>query len=281
MGICGVGTGADRGGGCALSWTRVRLRRGDTVGLEHRMIPPAFAVTYAMRVLETVDRHGTGVTVDQLARELGVPEDYLAPMIDTLRHQGYLDRGDGEFVLGDAAVLLGGGGRQATLDARLRAMLGELRGEVDAAVYFARYSDGEVDVVGVADAPRTPRVNEWVDFRSAAHATAVGKCLLAQLDRDDRRDHVSRHRTPRFTSKTITSERTLFGALDSQSPTAPCLDLQEYALGTVCAAVPVTAGSMLGALAVSMPLDQVHRLRGTADVLSRRCGPILLSHAIR
>ncbi|WP_439145252.1 IclR family transcriptional regulator [Streptantibioticus silvisoli] len=251
------------------------------MALEHRMIPPAFAITYAMRVLETVDRHGSGVTLDQLSRELGVPREYLTPMIDMLRHEGYLTCEEGGFVLGDSAIMLGGGGRRQAIGAKLQSVLEQLRDEVDAAVYFGRYDKGELRVPAVADSEATPRVNEWVDFRSAAHATALGKCLLAQLDLDGRRDHLTRHRTPRFTSKTITSAKTLFDTLDSQPPTAPCLDLQEYALGTVCAAVPVTVGSMVGCLAVSMPLDQVHRLRAAADLLNRRCGPVMLSHAIR
>lgn len=251
------------------------------MSLEHRMIPPAFAATCVMRVLETADRHRSGVTLRQLSREVGVPEDYLTPMLDTLRREGYLAHGDGEFLLGEAAIRLGGGGRRQAVEDRLRTVLAELRDEAQAAVYFGRYDEGEVRVLGVADSRERPRVNEWVDFRSAAHATALGKCLLGQLDRDGRRDHLARHRTPRFTSKTITNPRSLFNSLDSQPPTAPCVDLQEYALGTVCAAVPVTVGSMMGSLAVSMPLDQVHRLRRTADLLSRRCGPVMLAHVIR
>ncbi|NEE51097.1 IclR family transcriptional regulator, partial [Streptomyces sp. SID8455] len=107
-----------------------------------------------------------------------------------------------------------------------------------AAVYLSRYVDGEVSVTQVADGPLTPAVNEWVDFRSSAHASAVGKCLLAQLDHEGRRDHLSRHRIARLTSRTITSEKVLLSKLEAQPATVPVLDLQEYAVGTVCAAVP-------------------------------------------
>ncbi len=87
-------------------------------------------------------------------------------------------------------------------------------------------------------ARRTPAVNEWVDFRSAGHASAIGKCLLSQLDVNARRDHLARHKIARLTSRTITNERVLLSQLDTQPPTVPVLDLQEYAVGTVCAAVP-------------------------------------------
>jgi DNA-binding IclR family transcriptional regulator len=120
-------------------------------------------------------------------------------------------------------------------------------------------------------------VHEWVDFRAAAHATAIGKCLLSQLDHDGRQDHLARHRAARLTSRTITDERVLLAALDRQPPTMPVLDLQEYAVGTLCAAVPLTAGSSVGCLALSLPVGEGHRLRGAAEALNRQAGPALLS----
>ena len=72
----------------------------------------------------------------------------------------------------------------------------------------------------------------------------------------------------------------LFNKLDSQPATVPTLDLQEYAVGTVCAAVPITVGSTVGCLAISMPLDRAHRLRTAADTLNKRAAPVLLSLAI-
>jgi hypothetical protein len=60
----------------------------------------------------------------------------------------------------------------------------------------------------------------------------------------------------------------------------PVLDLQEYAVGTVCAAVPVTAGSSVGCLALSLPVEHAHRLRSAAETLSRRAAPVMMSLAI-
>ncbi len=251
------------------------------MALEHRQVPPAF--TYAMRVLETVDRHSRGVTTAQLSRELGVPADHLAEMLAMLRNEGYLSAtDDGVYVLGDSAILLGTRTRtrKQAFDEKIKAVLTQLRDEVEAAVYFSRYDEGEVRIIDYADGPTAPRVNEWVDFRYAAHASAVGKCLLTQLDREERREHMSRHKVARFTSKTITNEKLLFNTLDSQPPTVPTLDLQEYAVGTVCAAVPVTVGAMVGCLAVSMPLSRAHRLRKAADILNKRSAPVLLSMTI-
>ncbi|WP_406861129.1 IclR family transcriptional regulator C-terminal domain-containing protein [Streptomyces sp. HUAS MG47] len=243
---------------------------------------PFHSVQYALRVLEAVARHAGGVTETQIGRETGLPVGHLSPLLLMLRREGYVEQvADGAYVVGDSLVLLGSGAtRREALERKLQETLGELRDSVGAAVYISRYIDGEVRITQYADGPRTPAVHEWVDFRSAAHASAVGKCLLTQLDLDGRRDHLSRHRIARLTSRTITNEKVLFSKLDSQPASVPVLDLQEYAIGTVCAAVPLTAGSAVGCLALSLPIEHAHRLRTAADTLNRRAAPMVLSLAI-
>ncbi|WP_406117042.1 helix-turn-helix domain-containing protein [Streptomyces virginiae] len=240
---------------------------------------PFHSVQYALRVLETIARHTGGVTDVQIARETGLPAAHLAPMLLMLRREGYvLQVSDGAYAIGDSLVLLGSGiDRQQALTDKLQETLDRLRDSVGTAVYISRYVDGEVRITQFADSPRTPKVHEWVDFRSAAHASAVGKCLLTQLDLNGRRDHLSRHKIARLTSKTIVNERILFSKLDAQPATVPVLDLQEYAVGTVCAAVPITAGASVGCLALSMPVEHAHRLRAAADTLNRKAAPLLLS----
>jgi DNA-binding IclR family transcriptional regulator len=250
------------------------------VPTEHRQSGPVYAVQYAMRVLETVDAHRHGVSAEQLAGEIGVPISYLTQLLMMLRRDGYIVfLPGGGYVIGASTKQLGSIDREAALAERLQAILAELRDEVGAAVYFGRYDDGEVQLVDLADSPGAPRVNEWVDFRSAAHASALGKCLLAQLDHDGRVDHLDRHRPVRLTSRTEVDERVLLGKLERQPATVPTLDLQEYAVGTVCAAIPVTIGKAAAALALSLPSTQTHRLRDAADTLHTRAAPLLLAMA--
>jgi DNA-binding IclR family transcriptional regulator len=241
---------------------------------------PRHSVQYALRVLESVSKHSDGVTDTQLARETGLPTGTLHPLLLMLRREGYVEQvADGAYVTGESLELVGASGAAARegLRLRLQQTLDQLRDSVGAAIYLSRYVDGEIKVTQVAEGPLTPKVNEWVDFRSSAHASAIGKCLLTQLDQNGRRDHLSRHKTARLTSRTITSERVLFSKLDGQPPTVPVLDLQEYALGTVCAAVPLTAGAAVGCLALSLPIEHAHRLRQAADALNRRATPMALS----
>ncbi|WP_329217694.1 helix-turn-helix domain-containing protein [Streptomyces sp. NBC_01485] len=252
------------------------------MALKHEPTAPYHSAQEALRVLETVARHSTGVTDAQLARQTGLTADRLTTLLRMLRREGYVEQiADGAYVTGDALARLGSAHQhEQALHDKLQHTLDRLRDCVGAAVYISRYVDGEVTITQYADGPGTPSVNEWFDFRSSAHATALGKSLLGQLDHNGRRDHLSRHRMARLTSRTITSDTLLLSRLEAQPPTVPVLDLQEYAVGTVCAAVPITAGSTAGCLALSLPVAHAHRLRQAADALNRNAAPVLLSLAI-
>ncbi|WP_432133203.1 MULTISPECIES: IclR family transcriptional regulator [unclassified Streptomyces] len=243
---------------------------------------PHHSAQDALRVLETVARHTTGVTDTELARQTGFGTQRSTALLRMLRREGYVEQiTDGAYVAGAALGRLGSAhDREEALREKLQQTLDRLRDSVRAAVYLSRYVDGEVRVTQYAAGPGTPAVNEWVDFRYSAHATAVGKSLLTQLDHNGRRDHLSRHKMARLTSRTITSDKLLLSRLAAQPPTVPVLDLQEYAIGTVCAAVPITAGSAVGCLALSLPVEHAHRLRQAADRLNRSATPVLLSLAI-
>ncbi|GLW68077.1 IclR family transcriptional regulator [Kitasatospora phosalacinea] len=241
---------------------------------------PFGALRRALRLLEAVDRRPEGASQAELARELSLPEAQVQLLAEELETEGYLVRLDGGWALGGAFTLLGTQHREPMVRARLQHRLEELRDELGAAVYFGRYHDGELSVEAVCADEDAPAVHEWADFRATAHASAIGKCLLAQLDHEARLDHLARHPAARLTARTVTETDRLLHRLDRQPATVPVLDLQEYSMDTVCAAVPVVAGSTLGCLATSLPLAQAHRLREAAELLSVRAAPLMLAMAV-
>ncbi|MFD7890465.1 IclR family transcriptional regulator C-terminal domain-containing protein [Streptomyces albidoflavus] len=247
------------------------------MALTYESAAPYRSVRKALRVLETVSRHSSGITEPAIAAATRLPRTEVAALLRMLRAEEYVRRlPDGGYVAG----AYGGEPGRAVVRGRLQRQLERLRDTIGAAVYVSRYVDGEIRVTDVADGPGVPRVNEWVDFRSAAHASAIGKSLLSQLDVNGRRDHLARHRPARLTSRTITSERALFTRLEAHVPSVPVLDLQEYAVGTVCAAVPLTAGASANCLALSLSVEHAHRLHDAALALNRNATPVLLSLAL-
>ncbi|RKS72269.1 IclR family transcriptional regulator [Actinomadura pelletieri DSM 43383] len=235
------------------------------------------SVQRALRLMEAVAAHPNGAPAKRLAREADLPLATTYHLLRTLAHEGYAARlSDGVWVLGERIGSLHGQSRRQRLFASIRPALTALRDDMGAAAYFSMLQDDEIRLIDIADGPRTPRVDLWVGFEDAAHATAIGKCVLSQFDDENRRDYLSRHPLVDLTPNTITEPGRLLRSLE------PCggllFDREEYALGTGCAAVPVTdaTGTTVGALAVSCPPGRLpriagsaHRLRATAERLQR------------
>lgn len=66
---------------------------------------------------------------------------------------------------------------------------------------------------------------------------------------------------------------------ESPVPGEPLVERQEYAMGTVCAAIPITAGDMAGTMAVSLPVHQEARLGPAVEQLQAGIGSLLASLA--
>ncbi|WP_247614638.1 IclR family transcriptional regulator [Streptomyces tagetis] len=240
--------------------------------------PPATligSVQRAMRLLERVAAHGYGAPAKQLARETGLALPTAYHLLRTLVHEGYLRREKGLFFLGEAAERLSRSGAEQKRRSTVVDALASWRDAIDAPVYYATYRAGEVEVVGVSDTPDHPAVEEWADFRETAHAHAVGLCLLSQLDEAGRRDHIRRYPVQPVTPYTVRDRHSLLTRLERLPRMAPVTEHQEYALGYVCAAIPLTVGSTAAAVALSLPAHQAGRLLPTVRRLQHEMGRLL------
>ncbi|MEV5550732.1 IclR family transcriptional regulator C-terminal domain-containing protein [Streptomyces sp. NPDC052309] len=215
------------------------------------------SVQRAFRLLEAVGAHEGGAPAKQLARETGLALATTYHLLRTLAHDGYVRKlEDGSYVLGEKlGVLHDASGTQALLS-RVRPMLGSLRDHLSAAAYLTFYEDGEIRVAEIVDSPQAPRAELWVGFEDAGHATALGKCVLRELDDEARQEYLSRHPLADLTPRTITHRGELLRRLDAFPDDRAVTDLEEYSLGTVCVAVPVYRGDTLGSLGVSLRADR-------------------------
>ncbi|WP_232265562.1 IclR family transcriptional regulator [Streptomyces pactum] len=233
------------------------------------------SVQRALRLLEAAGSQPAGAPAKRLARAAGLPLPTAYHLLRTLTHEGYLRRDSGVFRLGEAAERLGRAGARACHRAALSRALRGLGEELGVAVYFSVYREGEVEVVAMADGPDVPAVEEWADFRRTAHAHAIGQCLLAQLGERDREDHLSRHPVQAITPYSVRDAADLRRRLAGRCPAQPVYERQEYVLGTVCGAFPVTAGPAAATLAVSVPCSKAERLRPAMDSLRSRVNYII------
>ncbi|MDG5806987.1 IclR family transcriptional regulator C-terminal domain-containing protein [Streptomyces ossamyceticus] len=238
------------------------------------------SVQRAMRLLEAVAEREHGAPAKQLARDAGLALPTAYHLLRTLVHEGYLRREKGLFFLGEAAERLSSSGAQQKRRSTVDEALAHWRDTIGAPVYFAIYRDGEIEVKCVADSPSAPAVEEWADFRETGHAHAIGQCLLSQLGDEARRDHLERYPVQSITPYTVRDNETLLRRLDRIGRMEPVVERQEYALGTVCAAIPITAGTTAATLALSLPVHQADRLLPAAHQLQTEIGMLLGTLAI-
>ncbi|MGW4271338.1 IclR family transcriptional regulator [Streptomyces seoulensis] len=219
------------------------------------------SVQRAFRLMEAVGAHEGGAPAKQLARETGLAPATAYHLLRTLAHDGYVRKlEDGSFVLGEKLGSLHHVSREQALISRVRPMLGALRDDLSAAAYLTFYEDGEIRVAEIVDGPRAPRAELWVGFEDAGHATALGKCVLRELDEEGREEYLSRHTLADLTPRTVTRRDELLSRLEAASDAPAVTDLEEYSLGVVCVAVPVYRGETLGSLGVSLRAGRASKI---------------------
>ena len=207
------------------------------------------SVQRALRLVDIVANSPRPLPPKMLAAITGLTPGTTYNLVRTLVHEGYLSSEPDGLVLGTRFPAF-----QQQIDsrgvflARVRAALREVTEDVGATAYLSRFADGEMHLVDIVDAVRNPRIELWVGLQSSAHATALGKQILADLPDEDRLDYLSRHRLEELTPRTISDRTTLLTQLEHSPGWA--LDQEEYAIGATCVAVPVNAPGVTASLAV-------------------------------
>lgn len=202
------------------------------------------SVSRALRVLEAVGRSPRGLTVKQIARrcELTVATTYH--LVRTLAYEGYvIRREDGTYVVG---LEIADRFRELVVAFRGPPGVGDVlrRTAVDTGYshLLARFVGGRVALVAAAAGPRSPHLDEFIPgFDEAAHATAVGKALLATLTVDQRTRYLKEYGMRAYTPATLTSPEALETDLQAGDKRGMHLEIGQYRSGLASAAVPVTA----------------------------------------
>ena len=97
-----------------------------------------------------------------------------------------------------------------------------------------------------------------------AHATAMGKCLLAYLSEEEVDEVIRAHGLPRLTHNTITTGTELLRELAKVKKDGFAINVEENADGVMCVGAPIWGpqGKPIAALSISAPLV---RMQGVID----------------
>jgi DNA-binding IclR family transcriptional regulator len=230
------------------------------------------SVSRALRVLEAVGQTARGLTVKQIARRCDLTTATTYHLIRTLAYEGYVARReDGTYIVGPEIA-----DRFCELTAALRGpstvvdALRRAAAETGYSHLLGTFVGGRVVVTSVAEGPRSPFIEELVvGFDDGAHATALGKALLATLTHDQRLRYLKEWGMRAFTPATLTQPEALEADLLAGERRGMQLEVGQFRPGLSSVAVLVRGDrdpERRCVLACALPAETL------AEQLSERSG---------
>ncbi len=243
------------------------------------------ALARGLDILELFLVSDDELTAPEVGARLQLPRSTAYQLMQTLLARGYLERGDGArtFRLGPRTLELGnayGNGIDLVREARAAVTrVTELTGE---ASHAAVLSGTEVFYLARAESTHAVQMVSAVGTRLPAHATGVGKALLASLSEQEVRTRYGDQPLAPLTRRTIASFSELESQLRRTRDSGLAWDDCESNDNVRCVAASATdRKGLLFAISVSVPtmrwdLEAATRyakvVREEADNLSTRLG---------
>jgi DNA-binding IclR family transcriptional regulator len=231
-------------------------------------------------VLEAFRDDHDALTLSELARRAALPKSTAHRLAGELVRFGLLERAGGGLRLGLKLFELGQlVPQQRSLRDAARPVMADLREATRHSVNFGVLEGTDVVYIDILAGPDAPRLPTRVGGRWPAHATAIGKAILAFSDAATVRAVVAAG-LPRVSERTITAPGLFLAELDRIRDEGLAYDLEESRPGLVCVASPVhgPGGAARGALSVSgwsarLKADRVGpAVRTAALTISRALG---------
>ncbi len=212
-------------------------------------------------------------TLSDLAAHLNQNKATVFRVLHTLEGFGYLakDAATGRYALGLRLQALGAAAmRNEQLRWQALPPLQDLAEATGETVHVGILHEGVVVTVQIVDGTHAVRMHSAVGKRSPAHASALGKVLMATLPDAEVDGIVARHGMARFTPNTITTQPALRERLHRIRLDGYALDEEEIEDGLRCIAAPITdrSGRPTAAVAISAPASRMDAAR-IADLIPR------------
>lgn len=244
------------------------------------------AIERAVAILNAFSAEEPELGVTEMAERLGLHKSTVHRFVVNLEAAGFLERDSrsGRYRLGLRIFELGGLVMKGMnlWDEALPFLEGLVR-DTGETGHLAVLDGGEAIYVERVEARRALRVPSAIGRGYPAHATNLGKVLLADLPKPELRELVSRKGLHAYTPNTITSLADLEGELDRIREQGFAVDNEEYDEGLRCVGAPILDHSarVVAAIGIGGPVTRVtperieplaEVLREAADGLSRRLG---------
>ena len=212
----------------------------------------------ALEIVELLTRVEHPMTFLELQHQLGYPHSSLHGLVGTLLARGWLemDSSTRRYWLGIRTWEAGATYLRAVdLAERARPYLDQVRDAVEETTQLS-VLDGRYNVyIAKVDGPHQLALQSAVGRRLEAHATGLGKVLLAGLPEPELLRRFSGITLERFTPTTITDLTRLRHELRQIEERGYGTDEEEYTVGVRCVAAPIrdAHAQTVAAMSVSVP----------------------------
>ena len=202
--------------------------------------------------------------LSDVARGTGLHRATAYRFLSVLEGKGYVYKNSvtGAYSVGQRMFRLGSP-RVRTLAVmhRIRPLMRRLAYSTDMTASFAMIEGTQIVICEKVETRRSlktfPAPGAWLD----AHATALGKAILAFKPQDETREAYRRHRLHAYTETTIATHEALSASLKTIRQEGHAYDFGEMIVGVHCVAAPLinSRGSANYALSLSGPAKRYPR----------------------
>jgi DNA-binding IclR family transcriptional regulator len=221
--------------------------------------PPVKSALRVLNILEVLADCPEGVGFSELGRRLNLPKSSLSGLLTTLTDHGYVrfDAGQRIYTLGIRVWEHGQAyARHRDLLHEAQRVMEGIVATINETVQLATLDGIENVYLAKVDCSHPLRLQSEVGRRLPAHATGLGKVLLAELPSEILQARLDGRTLSAVTPRTLTERATLLAELETIREQGFAVDDQEYTWGLRCVAVPIRergAGATT-ALSVSVPV---------------------------
>jgi IclR family KDG regulon transcriptional repressor len=210
--------------------------------------------------------------LSEISGMLGLHKSTTAGIVNTLRNEGILEKNPetGKLFLGAEILSLAANAKQG-LREMSRPYIQKLLEQTGETVNVGVRDKLDIIYVEKMESTHSMRICTSVGQRRPLYCTAIGKAILAFMDRTEALDLIGRMEFRKNTDRTITDKTVLLSQLDCIRAEGVAYDCEEMEYGLICIAAPIFSrhGTATGAVSVSGP-----SVRMQPEVLERICGKL-------
>ena len=237
----------------------------------------------AFQVLRLIARNPGGLTLSEVARELGIGKSTVHGIVSALLEEGALGRDlrTKKFTLGVTVIELGRSahGRIDLKDAA-RPFMEKLMAQIQESVFLGVRNVDHVTILDIVESTRNLKITSPVGTTIPLLAGATGKLFLASMPEGQVTELLRVKGLPRYTEHPITDHRRYLQDIRKVRRDGMAFDDEEYISGVRAAAASIKTGDQsMSAIWVvgfkpSMSDEKMQQLvafmKSAADGISRR-----------